>query len=97
MVSRDPPDHQRQEQYRALELSRQLGVKWDTAWFIKQKLLEVMRERNQAYKLEGSVQIDHAYLGGEKPAMPRKARQGARNKTPFVIAVETRNDKPGHM
>jgi ribosomal protein L37AE/L43A len=50
----------------ALELSRQLGVKWDTAWLIKQKLMEVMRERNQTYKLEGEVQIDDAYLGGEK-------------------------------
>ena len=27
----------------ALELARQLGVKWDTAWLIKQKLMEVMR------------------------------------------------------
>jgi transposase-like protein len=34
----------------ALELSRQLGVKYDTAWLIKQKLMEVMRERNQAYE-----------------------------------------------
>ena len=24
----------------ALELARQLGVKWDTAWLIKQKLME---------------------------------------------------------
>ena len=27
----------------SLELSRQIGVKWDTAWLIKQKLMEVMR------------------------------------------------------
>ena len=26
----------------ALELSRQLGVKWDTAWLIKPKLMEAM-------------------------------------------------------
>ena len=47
----------------ALELARQLGVKWDTAWLIKQKLMEVMRQRNASYKLEGDVQIDDAYLG----------------------------------
>ena len=29
----------------ALELARQLGVKWDTAWLIKRKLMEVMRQR----------------------------------------------------
>jgi transposase-like protein len=37
----------------ALELSRQLGVKWDTAWLIKQKLMEAMRQRNHIYKLAG--------------------------------------------
>jgi len=35
----------------SLELARQLGVKWDTAWLIKQKLMEVMRQRNATYKL----------------------------------------------
>src|SRR5215510_14856315 len=44
----------------ALELARQLDVKWDTAWLIKQKLMEVMRQRNASYKLEGDVQIDDA-------------------------------------
>ena len=75
----------------ALELARQLGVKWDTAWLMKQKLMETMRLRNRNYKLKGDVQLDDAYLGGEKPG--RRGR-GAANKTPFVIAVETREDKP---
>jgi len=77
-----------------LELARQLGVKWDTAWLIKQKLMEVMRQRNSIYKLEGDVQIDDAYLGGEKPG---KAGRGAGNKDPFVIAVATRDGKPIFM
>jgi len=75
----------------ALELARQLGVKWDTAWLIKQKLMEAMRQRNHIYKLAGDVQIDDAYLGGERPGKPGR---GAANKTPFVIAVETRENKP---
>lgn len=78
----------------ALELARQLGVKWDTAWLIKQKLMEAMLERNAGYRLKGSVQIDDAYLGGEKPG---KTGRGAGNKTPFVIAVETRRGEPVHM
>ena len=41
----------------SLELSRQIGVKWDTAWLIKQKLMEVMRQRNSIYKLGGDVQM----------------------------------------
>ena len=75
----------------ALELARQLDVKWDTAWLIKQKLMEVMRQRNSIYKLEGIVQIDDAYIGGEKPG---KRGRGAGNKIPFVVAVETRKGKP---
>jgi len=75
----------------SLELARQLGVKWDTAWLIKQKLMEVMRQRNATYKLGGDVQIDDGYLGGEKPG---KAGRGAANKVPFVIAVATRENKP---
>ena len=77
-----------------LELSRQIGVKWDTAWLIKQKLMEVMRQRNSIYKLGGDVQIDDAYLGGERPAKPGKSGRGAEGKLPFVIAVQTRDGKP---
>lgn len=42
----------------ALELARQLDVKWDTAWLIKQKLMEAMRQRNSIYRLAGDIQID---------------------------------------
>jgi hypothetical protein len=58
---------------------------------IKQKLMETMRQRNRTYKLKGEVQLDDAYLGGEKPG---KRGRGAANKIPFVIAVKTRKDKP---
>ena len=78
----------------ASELSRQLDVKWDTAWLIKQKLLEAMLQRNSIYKLAGDIQIDDAYQGGEKPAIPGKTGRGARGKLPFVIAVQTRKGKP---
>ena len=75
----------------ALELARQLAVKWDTAWLIKQKLLEVMRRRNATDKLAGTVQIDDAYLGGKREG---KSGRGAAGKIPFVIAVATRDAKP---
>jgi ISXO2-like transposase domain/Transposase zinc-ribbon domain len=78
----------------SLELSRSLDVKWDTAWLIKQKLMEVMFQRNSIYKLEGDIQIDDAYQGGEKPALPGKTGRGARGKVPFVLAVQTRSGRP---
>ena len=75
----------------SLELSRQLEVKWDTAWLIKQKLMEVMLQRNSIYKLSGDIQVDDAYQGGEKAGKPGR---GAANKLPFAIAVETRDGRP---
>lgn len=78
----------------ALELSRQLGVTYDTAWTVKQKLMAAMGERNKAYKLKGSVQIDDAYLGGERKG---PSGRGAEGKTPFLAAVETRDGKPFYI
>ena len=78
----------------ALELARQLDVKWDTAWLIKQKLMEVMRQRNSIYRLAGDVQVDDAYLGGERPMKPGKSGRSAEGKIPFVAAVAIRDGKP---
>jgi len=78
----------------ALELMRHLDVTWKCAWLIKQKLMEVMFQRNSMYKLEGDIQIDDAYQGGEKPAIPGKSGRGARSKAPFIVAVQTRNGRP---
>jgi len=79
----------------ALELRRQLGVNWRTAWRIKHKLMQVMLERESRRQLSGRVEIDDAYLGGERTAEPGKAGRGSPNKVPFVIAVSTLDqDKP---
>ena len=50
----------------ALELKRHLGVCYKTAWLIKHKLMEVMRVREEGRQLDGRVEIDDAYLGGER-------------------------------
>ena len=79
----------------ALELMRQLGVKYDTAWLLKQKLMGAMLERNGQRKLSGLVQLDDAYLGGEKRwDEGGKRGRGSPNKIPFVAAVATREGKP---
>ncbi len=69
----------------ALELKRQLGVSYPTAWLIQQKLMQAMVERDAQYKLGGDVQVDDAYLGGELPG--GKAGRGSENKIPFVAAI----------
>ena len=71
----------------ALELSRHLGVNYSAAWRMKHKLMEVMTQREASRRLTGFVQIDDAYLGGERNG--GKRGRGSDNKRPFVIAVAT--------
>jgi len=79
----------------ALELSRHLGVSYSAAWRMKHKLMEVMTQREASRRLTGFVQIDDAYLGGERNG--GKRGRGSENKRPFVIAVATdERDRPGY-
>jgi transposase-like protein len=71
----------------ALELSRHLGVSYSAAWRMKHKLMEAMTQREASRQLTGLVQIDDAYLGGERNG--GKRGRGSENKRPFVIAVAT--------
>jgi hypothetical protein len=48
-----------------LELKRQQGVNYRSAWRIKHKLMQVMVERGSTRVLLGNTVIDDAYLGGE--------------------------------
>ncbi|MGE0370762.1 MAG: IS1595 family transposase [Gammaproteobacteria bacterium] len=74
----------------ALELMRHLGVCYKTAWLIKHKLMEVMRVREEDRQLDGRVEIDDAYLGGERSG--GKVGRGSENKVPSVAAVQTTPD-----
>jgi len=50
----------------ALELARILGVCYQTAWRIKYKFMQVIHEREFATVLSGRLEIDDAYLGGQR-------------------------------
>ncbi len=53
---------------------------------MKHKLMQAMAQRDERYLLQGRVEIDDAYLGGEA------------NKTAFVAAVQTSADgRPLYM
>jgi len=74
----------------ALELKRHLGVCYKSAWLMKHKLMEVMRLREDSRQLDGRVEIDDAYLGGEYPE--GKRGRGSENKVAFLAAVQTTDD-----
>src|ERR687894_1044025 len=72
----------------SIELARRLGLRQPTAWLVKHKLMRAMAAREaEKPKLSGRVEIDDAYLGGERPG--GKRGRGAAGKTPVVAAVET--------
>jgi len=76
----------------ALELKRHLGVRYKTAWLLKHKLMQLMSEREASRQLDGRVEIDDAYLGGELPG--GKSGRGSENKVSFIAAVQTTDE--GH-
>ena len=49
-----------------MQLHRQLGISYNAAWRMKHKLMQVMMERGQAQPLSGLIEMDDAYLGGER-------------------------------
>src|SRR5262252_4020790 len=69
----------------SIELGRRLGVTQTTAWKIKHKLMQVMMERDAAKRLTGRIEVDDAYLGGERNGGKRGRgyadRGGGRNHT----------------
>src|SRR4051794_17156423 len=72
----------------SVELARRLGTRQPTAWLIKHKLMAAMEAREaEKPKLGGRVEMDDAYLGGQRTG--GKRGRGAAGKTPFVAAVET--------
>ena len=49
--------------------------------------MQVMMERDAAKRLTGRIEVDDAYLGGERNG--GKRGRGSPGKTPIVVAVET--------
>jgi transposase-like protein len=76
----------------ALSLKRQVGVSYNTAWSMKHKIMQVMKERDDSKPLTGTIQLDDAYLGGERRG--GKRGRGSADKVPFVAAVSINEE--GH-
>jgi transposase-like protein len=79
-----------------MKLHRDLGVSYNAAWRMKHKIMQVMLERDHEKKISGFIELDDAYIGGERSG--GKRGRGASGKIPFVAAVETTNDgSPVHI
>ncbi len=60
-------------------------MSYPTTWLLHQKINLAMADRESAHLLDGAVQLDDAYLGGERSE--GKAGRGSENKVPFVVAL----------
>src|SRR5260221_6523641 len=74
----------------SIELGRRLGITQTTAWKIKHKLMQVMMERDATKRLTGRIEVDDAYLGGERNA--GKRGRGSPGKTPGLARGGTPPD-----
>lgn len=84
----------------ALQLSRDLGVQYKTAYVLAHKLRDALKAENEQSVASGEVEIDGAYFGGYvKPANwkeNRRDRRLAKNqngKRRVVIVARERNGK----
>ena len=71
----------------AVELKRHLGVRYKTAWLLKHKPMQVMREREESRQLNGRGEIDDAYLGCALPG--GKSGRGSVNQVSFNTGLQT--------
>ena len=65
----------------AMELQRQLGVTYKTAWRIADELRKHMANADDHGPLSGHVEIDETYVGGRKKKIKGFTGRGAKGKT----------------
>jgi len=61
----------------AMQLMKEIGVSYVTAWTMQQKIRKAMEDRDQRYKLHGIIEIDDSHRG-----------RGAESKCVVAVAVE---------
>jgi transposase-like protein len=71
----------------ALLLSRELGLRYETAWLMAHKLRHALTERPE-FSLEGLVEVDESYYGGRGKPESRGRSLADPNKSLLVVAVE---------
>ena len=79
----------------AMQLMKEIGVSYTTAWLIQHKIRKAMEDRDGRYKLHGIIEVDEGYVGGAESGEGRRGR-GAESKCVVAVAVEhAAKGKPG--
>ena len=71
----------------AVQLMKEIGVSYTTAWLMQHKIRKAMEDRDGRYKLHGIIEVDEGYVGGAETGEGRRGR-GAESKCVVAVAVE---------
>ncbi len=75
----------------ALELSKKLQLRYETAWTMSHKIRKAMKDRDSQYSLTGVIEIDETFIGSSSEGTDKKGRGS--EKIPVVVSVSTTDDK----
>jgi transposase-like protein len=78
----------------ALRLSKQLEMRYETVWFILQKIRSAMQQRDEKITLSGFLEIDQAFFG--RAATAKKPRK-AHNQAQVLVVIESMGKKAGNV
>ena len=79
----------------ALNLMRNIGVTYKTAWYILKRFRMAMKKREERYLLDGIIEFDDTYVGA--PTHGGKRGRGT-NKIKVIVALSlTDKRKPGYL
>lgn len=79
----------------ALQLSKEIGVSYPTAWLMAHKIRKAMADREQGRRLRGLIEVDEGYVGGKERGAGRIGRF-TQSKSIVAVAVEHWKDgEPG--
>jgi len=84
----------------ALQLSRDLGINFKTAFVFSHKLREAMASETKAHDLAGEIEIDGAYFGGhvrpenrKEDRVDRRLSENRSDKRRVVVALRQRKGR----
>ena len=81
--------------YSAMQLSKELDLPYNTAWFLLHRIRHAMGERDQIYHLFGTIELDDTFFGGKKKG--GKRGRGSK-KTKVIVAVSKSGEgKPRYV
>jgi hypothetical protein len=75
-----------------MQLAKEIGVSYPTAWLMLHKIRKAMSDRDQHYRLSRLVEVDEVYVGAEEHSVVRRGRgvKGFRTKSVVIVTVERR-------